>query len=148
MLLNTVLRVKNSDVNLISNSLLISRSLSTTSKFGNKSLLFKKLKQYDIQKCDLTQMAKLMQDLSKTNSLRRFNRSDYYQNEFHLLTGVYTKSGAIADMPKWNRFGIAKIVANLILFLILGSIISKKAVTILEENDIFKPEDDDDEDDD
>ena len=72
----------------------------------------------------------------------------YYQNESHLIKDVYTETGAIADIPKWYRLGLVKVVANIVFFIFVGSFISKTAVTILEENDIFKPEDEDDEDDD
>jgi hypothetical protein len=79
---------------------------------------------------------------------KRFNRSPYYQNEPHVLQSVYTETGALKEMPKWLRFGFLKIAANIVLFVFVGSLISKTCVTFLEENDIFKPEEDDDEDDD
>lgn len=78
----------------------------------------------------------------------RFNRSAHYQNESHVIRDVYTHTGAINDIPKWYRLGIVKIVANIVFFICVGSFISKSAVTFLEVNDIFKPEDDDDDEDD
>ena len=94
-----------------------------------------------------TKINHVFHQLVRGAAVKRFNRAPYYQNEPHLLKDVYLESGAIADIPKWYRFGMLKVVANIIAFLFVGSFISKTAVTILEENDIFKPEDDDDDDD-
>jgi hypothetical protein len=79
-------------------------------------------------------------------TLKPFDRSKHYQTEYHLVNEVYKNTGALEDLPKWYRFGILKVVVNLIFFITVGSMISKITVTFLEENDIFKPEDDDDDD--
>ena len=81
----------------------------------------------------------------RSNS-NRFTRT--YETDYHLLKTAFTETGAVGPLPKWYRLGIIKIVANIILFLFIGSYITKTFVKILEENDIFKPEDDDDDDDD
>lgn len=76
----------------------------------------------------------------------KFHRT--YRDDFHTLKDVYADSGAVANIPKWYRFGILKVIATIFCFVILGSMISKVGVKFLEENDIFKPDDDDDNDDD
>ena len=81
-------------------------------------------------------------------SLGRFDRRPYYVNDYHELNEVYTASGSLLAMPKWYRFGLAKVIANIVFFIGVGAFISKKAVHFLEENDIFKPEGDDDDDED
>ena len=70
------------------------------------------------------------------------------QKDDHVLKEVYMESGAIASMPKWYKFGIMKIILNIIVFICIGSLISKSVVNFLDENDIFKPEDDDNDEDD
>jgi hypothetical protein len=86
--------------------------------------------------------------ISQLGSFRKFNKRLYYLREPHILNSVYEESGAIKEMPKWLRLGLIKVIINIIIFIFVGSLISKSAVTFLEENDIFKPEDDDDDDDD
>ena len=84
-------------------------------------------------------------------SLSRFGNRKFarvYQTDYHLIKDVFTESGAIAALPKWYRFGLAKVCATIVLFVLVGSYISKAGVRFLEENDIFKPEEDDDDDDD
>lgn len=85
--------------------------------------------------------------LSKLKSLRRFDRTPHYVNDYHELKEVYSESGTIGGVPKWYRFGLVKVVLNIVFFIGVGAFISKKAVNFLEENDIFKPEEDDEDDD-
>lgn len=87
--------------------------------------------------------------LARFKALRRFDKTPYYVNDYHEINDVYSSSGSMRAMPKWYRFGLLKVMANIIFFIGIGAFISKKAVNFLEENDIFKPEgDDDDEDED
>ena len=86
--------------------------------------------------------------ISQLGSFKRFNKRVYYLREPHILNSVYEESGAIKEMPRWYKFGLIKVIMNIIIFIFVGSLISKSAVTFLEENDIFKPEDDDDDEDD
>ena len=79
----------------------------------------------------------------------KFKKASHYQSDSHVLTqDVYTETGAIASMPKWYKFGMLKIMLNIIAFICVGSLISKTVVNFLDENDIFKPEDEDNEEDD
>lgn len=143
MLFNTILKANQNQLG----SKLKVRYLMNKTRNPPDSLLFRKVNKFTI-KSKSNGISSFVQDLAKATNLRRFNRTGYYQNEHHLLTTVYSSSGAIADMPKWYRFGLFKIVATIVTFVMIGSFISKAAVTFLEENDIFKPEDDDDDDDD
>lgn len=90
----------------------------------------------------------LNESVNNLKRFRLFNRKPYYYSEYHSLNTVYSPAGEIGAMPTWYKFGFFKIFLTIVVFIMLGASISKKAVTILEENDIFKPEDDDDDDDD
>ncbi|XP_061740879.1 essential MCU regulator, mitochondrial-like [Nerophis ophidion] len=59
-------------------------------------------------------------------------------------TAVSTSSGAILPQPKKTPFGLLRIAAVLVPFLYVGTRISKNFASLLEEHDIFIPEDDDD----
>jgi hypothetical protein len=88
-----------------------------------------------------------LNQFTNNGNLSQLKTSDYYFKDYHTVNEVYTKSGAIENVPSWYRFGITKLILTFTLFLLIGAQISKTGVKILEENDIFKPEDDDDEDD-
>jgi hypothetical protein len=93
--------------------------------------------------------AEINKSLSNFRKYGLFDKSPYYFNEYHVVKGVYTETGQIVSIPKWYRFGMLKIILNIILFIAIGMSLSHRAVKILDENDIFKPEsEDDDEDDD
>ncbi|XP_023670338.1 essential MCU regulator, mitochondrial-like [Paramormyrops kingsleyae] len=57
---------------------------------------------------------------------------------------VSTTSGAILPKPTKIPFGMIRIMIVVVPFLLIGTQISKKFAIMLEENDIFVPEDDDD----
>lgn len=59
---------------------------------------------------------------------------------------VTTSSGAILPKPKKTPFGLIRIALVVVPFLYLGTQISKNFAALLEEHDIFVPEDDDDDD--
>ncbi|XP_041813257.1 essential MCU regulator, mitochondrial-like [Chelmon rostratus] len=61
-------------------------------------------------------------------------------------TAVCTPSGAILPKPKKTPFGLVRIALVLVPFLYVGTLISKSFAALLEEHDIFVPEDDDDDD--
>ncbi|KAF4080910.1 hypothetical protein AMELA_G00176500 [Ameiurus melas] len=61
-------------------------------------------------------------------------------------TAVCTSSGAILPKPKKTAFGMLRISVVVIPFLYIGTLISKNFAALLEEHDIFVPEDDDDDD--
>ncbi|XP_062846994.1 essential MCU regulator, mitochondrial-like [Trichomycterus rosablanca] len=61
-------------------------------------------------------------------------------------TVVCSSSGAILPKPKKTAFGMLKITLVVAPFLYIGTLISKNFAALLEEHDIFVPEDDDDDD--
>ncbi|KAM9346397.1 essential MCU regulator, mitochondrial [Symphorus nematophorus] len=61
-------------------------------------------------------------------------------------TAVCTSSGAILPKPKKTPFGLFRIALVVVPFLYVGTLISKNFAALLEEHDIFVPEDDDDDD--
>jgi hypothetical protein len=120
------------------------------SDLPTRSCLFKRIQTSNIQvnRClHGTPLSKLVSELVKDGNLKRFNKSAHYFDQIHIVNNVQTESGAIVEMPKWYKLGYLKVITNIIVFILIGSYISKATVTFLEENDIFKPEDDDDDDD-
>uniref|UniRef100_UPI0037E9AA16 essential MCU regulator, mitochondrial n=1 Tax=Semicossyphus pulcher TaxID=241346 RepID=UPI0037E9AA16 len=61
-------------------------------------------------------------------------------------TAVSTSSGGILPRPKKTPFGLIRIALVVVPFLYVGTQISKNFAALLEEHDIFVPEDDDDDD--
>ncbi|KAF6718046.1 Essential MCU regulator, mitochondrial [Oryzias melastigma] len=61
-------------------------------------------------------------------------------------TVVSTSSGAILPKPDKTPFGLIRMTAVVVPFLYVGTLISKNFAALLEEHDIFVPEDDDDDD--
>ncbi|KAM9769376.1 single-pass membrane protein with aspartate-rich tail 1b [Menidia menidia] len=61
-------------------------------------------------------------------------------------TAVSTPSGAILPKPDKTPFGLIRMTAVVVPFLYVGTLISKNFAALLEEHDIFVPEDDDDDD--
>ncbi|XP_026879885.1 essential MCU regulator, mitochondrial [Electrophorus electricus] len=59
---------------------------------------------------------------------------------------VCTRSGAVLPKPKKTSFGLVRIAMVVVPFLYVGTLISKNFAALLEEHDIFVPEDDDDDD--
>ncbi|XP_062990726.1 essential MCU regulator, mitochondrial [Elgaria multicarinata webbii] len=57
-----------------------------------------------------------------------------------------TRSGAILPKPVKMPFGLLRVFVIVIPFLYVGTQISKNFAALLEEHDIFVPEDDDDDD--
>ncbi|RNA36409.1 essential MCU mitochondrial-like [Brachionus plicatilis] len=117
---------------------------------AKRNILFNKYGKnfFKVQFMNQSQFNQIMQQLSRNQSNKPFKRKGHYQDEYHILTTVYAESGAMSHMPKWYPFGILKIIANIVAFALIGSLISKKCVSLLEEYDIFKPEDDEDDEDD
>ncbi|XP_058495555.1 single-pass membrane protein with aspartate-rich tail 1b [Solea solea] len=70
-------------------------------------------------------------NISKTTSIR---------------TAVSTTSGAILPKPDKTPFGLIRMTVVVVPFLYVGTLISKNFAALLEEHDIFVPEDDDDDD--
>ncbi|XP_053708063.1 essential MCU regulator, mitochondrial-like [Synchiropus splendidus] len=61
-------------------------------------------------------------------------------------SAVFTSSGAVLPKPKKTPFGVIRIGLVVVPFLYVGTQISKNFAALLEEHDIFVPEDDDDDD--
>ncbi|XP_008842997.1 essential MCU regulator, mitochondrial [Nannospalax galili] len=59
---------------------------------------------------------------------------------------IATRSGAILPKPVKMSFGLLRVFSIVIPFLYVGTLISKNFAALLEEHDIFVPEDDDDDD--
>merc|ERR1739838_139314 len=57
---------------------------------------------------------------------------------------VSTTTGAILPKPDKTSFGLIRMTAVVVPFLYVGTLISKNFAALLEEHDIFVPEDDDD----
>ncbi|XP_049577083.1 single-pass membrane protein with aspartate-rich tail 1b [Syngnathus scovelli] len=74
---------------------------------------------------------------SKTSNL---NRTTQTRN------AVSSSSGAILPKPDKTPFGLIRMTAVVVPFLYVGTLISKNFAALLEEHDIFVPEDDDDDD--
>ncbi|XP_042341314.1 single-pass membrane protein with aspartate-rich tail 1b [Plectropomus leopardus] len=74
---------------------------------------------------------------SKTSNISRATQS---------RTVVTTPSGAILPKPSKTPFGLIRMTAVVVPFLYVGTLISKNFAALLEEHDIFVPEDDDDDD--
>ncbi|CAN9510479.1 unnamed protein product [Ophioblennius macclurei] len=74
---------------------------------------------------------------SKTTNISRSTQS---------RTAVSTASGAILPKPDKTPFGLIRMTIVVVPFLYVGTLISKNFAALLEEHDIFVPEDDDDDD--
>merc|ERR1711915_892286 len=61
-------------------------------------------------------------------------------------TAVSTSSGGILPKPEKTPFGLIRMTVVVVPFLYVGTLISKNFAALLEEHDIFVPEDDDDDD--
>ncbi|XP_075580904.1 essential MCU regulator, mitochondrial [Pelecanus crispus] len=61
-------------------------------------------------------------------------------------SATVTRSGAILPKPVKTPFGLLRVFSVVIPFLYVGTQISKNFAALLEEHDIFVPEDDDDDD--
>ncbi|KAL7829931.1 hypothetical protein AOLI_G00308160 [Acnodon oligacanthus] len=61
-------------------------------------------------------------------------------------TAVCTSTGAVMPKPKKTPLGLMRIAMVVAPFLYVGTLISKNFAALLEEHDIFVPEDDDDDD--
>jgi len=117
------------------------------SDLPSRSCLFKSFQVNNVQSNRCFHGTPLNKFVSELGNLKRFNKSAHYFDQIHTVNNVRTESGAILEMPKWYKLGYLKVITNIIVFILIGSYISKTTVTFLEENDIFKPEDDDEDDD-
>ncbi|MBN3278216.1 EMRE protein, partial [Polyodon spathula] len=61
-------------------------------------------------------------------------------------SAVTTATGRMLPKPVKTSFGLVRMAAVVLPFLYIGTLISKSFAALLEEHDIFVPEDDDDDD--
>ena len=61
-----------------------------------------------------------------------------------LRTIVYSESGAILERPERVSYGLLKVLIAVGASVFIGGAISRKAADILEEHDLFVPDEDDD----
>ncbi|XP_059195137.1 single-pass membrane protein with aspartate-rich tail 1b [Centropristis striata] len=80
--------------------------------------------------------------MSRNSGMKTSNISRTTQ----IRTAVTTSSGAILPRPAKTPFGLIRMTAVVVPFLYVGTLISKNFAALLEEHDIFVPEDDDDDD--
>ncbi|KAM7009413.1 essential MCU regulator, mitochondrial-like [Tautogolabrus adspersus] len=80
--------------------------------------------------------------VSRNTGLKTSNISKTTQSR----TAVSTPSGAILPRPDKIPFGLIRMTVVVVPFLYVGTLISKNFAALLEEHDIFVPEDDDDDD--
>lgn len=73
-------------------------------------------------------------------------RGDSSRNMVPSRSVIVTRSGAILPKPVKMSFGLLRVFSIVIPFLYVGTLISKNFAALLEEHDIFVPEDDDDDD--
>ncbi|XP_033478933.1 single-pass membrane protein with aspartate-rich tail 1b [Epinephelus lanceolatus] len=74
------------------------------------------------------------------------SKTSYISRTTQSRTVVSTPSGAILPKPDKTPFGLIRMTAVVVPFLYVGTLISKNFAALLEEHDIFVPEDDDDDD--
>ncbi|XP_076583563.1 essential MCU regulator, mitochondrial-like [Chaetodon auriga] len=87
-------------------------------------------------------LSKNMGIMSRNTGLKTSNISRVTQSR----TAVSTASGAILPKPDKTPFGLFRMAVVVVPFLYVGTLISKNFAALLEEHDIFVPEDDDDDD--
>ncbi|KAG7505043.1 essential MCU regulator, mitochondrial [Solea senegalensis] len=97
-------------------------------------------------------MASALGRLARLSVLRRGRASPLTRSDGQGMavtsrrTAVCTSSGAILPKPRKTPFGLFRIAVVVVPFLYVGTQISKNFAALLEEHDIFVPEDDDDDD--
>ncbi|KAM3914412.1 essential MCU regulator, mitochondrial [Leptodactylus fuscus] len=77
---------------------------------------------------------------------RQFLETTKNHSNVRSRTAVTTSTGAIYPKPDKVSFGLLRVFSVVIPFLYVGTLISKNFAALLEEHDIFVPEDDDDDD--
>ncbi|XP_019717705.1 single-pass membrane protein with aspartate-rich tail 1b [Hippocampus comes] len=74
------------------------------------------------------------------------SKTPYLNRTAQIRSVVSSSSGAILPKPDKTPFGLIRMTAVVVPFLYVGTLISKNFAALLEEHDIFVPEDDDDDD--
>ena len=116
------------------------------SDLPKKSRVFRRIQASNVQanrSLHGTPLNNLVSQLVKEATSKRFNKSAHYFDQIHILNNVRTETGAYAEMPKWYKLGILKVLIVISASISLGAFISQTAAEFLEDNEIFIPEDDD-----
>ncbi|XP_077575313.1 essential MCU regulator, mitochondrial-like [Stigmatopora nigra] len=74
------------------------------------------------------------------------SKISYLNKATQTRNAVSSSTGAILPKPDKTPFGLIRMTAVVVPFLYVGTLISKNFAALLEEHDIFVPEDDDDDD--
>ena len=61
-----------------------------------------------------------------------------------IRTKVYYETGAVVEKPIRVRFGLLKLACTVAPFLLTGGFLSREFAALLEEHELFVPDDDDD----
>ncbi|XP_072319803.1 single-pass membrane protein with aspartate-rich tail 1b [Eucyclogobius newberryi] len=90
----------------------------------------------------------LLRLLNKTTGMltRNGGKTPNLSRATQSRTVVSTSSGGILPKPDKTPFGLIRMTIVVVPFLYVGTLISKNFAALLEEHDIFVPEDDDDDD--
>ncbi|KAL4658028.1 essential MCU regulator, mitochondrial [Arapaima gigas] len=91
-------------------------------------------------------MASMVARCCRIAALRNTGAGPKCPNVIQCRNAVVTPSGAILPKPVKTPFGLVRITVVVVPFLYVGTLISKNFAALLEEHDIFVPEDDDDDD--
>ncbi|KAG8436417.1 hypothetical protein GDO86_007496 [Hymenochirus boettgeri] len=83
---------------------------------------------------------------AKAGGILRTSNTSPVVSKVPCRTVIATHTGALLPKPEKISFGLLKIFTVVIPFLYVGTLISKNFAALLEEHDIFVPEDDDDDD--
>ena len=74
--------------------------------------------------------------------LRRWKYSEYFSSADLIPTaGKSTKCGAVLTQPKQTKFGLLKLLLTVLPLTLLGASVSNKGAELLEDSEIFIPED-------
>lgn len=75
--------------------------------------------------------------------LKRWKSSSKYYSSTDLIptAAKFTRCGAVMARPKQTKFGMIKVLLTVIPVMLLGATISNKGAELLEDSEIFIPED-------
>nr|XP_057902567.1 single-pass membrane protein with aspartate-rich tail 1b [Doryrhamphus excisus] len=93
-------------------------------------------------RCSLKHVTRNAGILGRNNG----SKTSYLNRTTPTRSAVSSSSGAILPKPDKTAFGLIRMTAVVVPFLYVGTLISKNFAALLEEHDIFVPEDDDDDD--
>ena len=79
---------------------------------------------------------------SKARRLTSYRYVNYYsQQDLIPYAGKFTATGAMRTKPKQTRFGLIKVLFVVTPAVLFGAFVSNKGAEILEECELFVPED-------